>query len=469
MVENERDMFQGVEALLAQTPASQLPPPAERGRLRRASGFTQEQVARALGLKRAETVSEWENGVREPRAPRRSAYAKLLEGWAARFPAPHGVEPERPSEERTSTAPAPQPDARTASARSASPSRPWKKDPARGAPSPARRSQGSRRRLPSQKVPEAVEFITTRVSAALSEHDGDMDAASAALVHRAIPDVMELLEVCRLGGRYDFTMHPPLPDLLRKQPGRDSDDIWEARPKWAVDPRVLAQGEYQVTALDMNGAYLSALKTHLPIGALEHHLGPDEGGPAWDRRRSGIHRITPPDWNHSGMPNPLGNRDEPGPLWVTESTLRLLIRAYTKDWCALPLIHESYTSGASEGLLDKLREGLTQARRSALETGDEVTVEYIKAMYAKFVSTAGESNFNRDIYRPDWVHLIRSQAFANLWHKAEKAYRAGLRIVRMMGTDELHVIGDWQPLFTEGRDVTQVKVKESYTLEIEGT
>ena len=31
-------------------------------------------------------------------------------------------------------------------------------------------------------------------------------------------------------------------------------------------------GEHTVTALDMNAAYLSALKTHLPIGALEHHL-----------------------------------------------------------------------------------------------------------------------------------------------------------------------------------------------------
>ncbi len=31
-----------------------------------------------------------------------------------------------------------------------------------------------------------------------------------------------------------------------------------------------------------------------------------------------------------------------------------------------------------------------------------------------------------------------------------------------MGTDELHVIGDWR-VFPEGRGVTEVKVKDTYT------
>lgn len=38
--------------------------------------------------------------------------------------------------------------------------------------------------------------------------------------------------------------------------------------------------------------------------------------------------------------------------------------------------------------------------------------EYVTAMYSKFVSTMRESNHNRELYRPDWMHLIRSQAFA---------------------------------------------------------
>jgi hypothetical protein len=85
-------------------------------------------------------------------------------------------------------------------------------------------------------------------------------------------------------------------------------------------------------------------------------------------------------------------------------------------------------------------------------------------MYAKFVSTMGESNHNRELYRPDWVHIIRSQAFANLWMKAYNAYDAGLTVVRAMGTDELHVIGGWRSVFPEGRGVTEVKVKDVYTV-----
>jgi hypothetical protein len=78
-------------------------------------------------------------------------------------------------------------------------------------------------------------------------------------------------------------------------------------------------------------------------------------------------------------------------------------------------------------------------------------------MSSTFVATMGESNYNRELFRPDWMHLIRSQAFANLWMKAYKAHDEGLTVVRAMGTDELHVIGDWRRVFPEGRGVTEVK------------
>lgn len=114
--------------------------------------------------------------------------------------------------------------------------------------------------------------------------------------------------------------------------------------------------------------------------------------------------------------------------------------------------------------MEKLRVTFAQARESALEIDDEVTQAYVKAMYSKFVSTLGSSNFNRDLYRQDWVHIIRSQAFANLWGKAFKAHQAGLSVAGMLGTDELHLIGDWRQVFTEGRGVAQVKIKDSYTI-----
>src|SRR5262245_39115773 len=57
--------------------------------------------------------------------------------------------------------------------------------------------------------------------------------------------------------------------------------------------------------------------------------------------------------------------------------------------------------------------------------------------------------------RPDWIHIIRSQAFANLWLKAHKAHGLRLAVVKMAGPDELHVAGNWRPAYKEGRNLDQ--------------
>ncbi|MBO0517325.1 transcriptional regulator, partial [Streptomyces beijiangensis] len=310
-----------------------------------------------------------------------------------------------------------------------------------------------------QDASDMPDLIGQAVHAAMEKSQGDVEAASAALLKRAIPDAMILLDACRKGARYDIIAHPWIPDVLKKKTARGADEIWEARPKWTR--AALPPGTHEITALDINGAYLSALKTHLPLGVLEHSAGNTH-----DRRRAGIHLITPPPWEHEAvLPNPIGNRDEAGPLWVTEPTLRLLLRLSGTKYglCEPPVIHESFTSGATENLLEKFRGTLRDARETAIAEDDEVTLEYVKAMYSKFVSTMGESNYNRELYRPDWMHIIRSQAFANLWTKAFKAHNENLTVVRAMGTDELHVLGDWRRVFPEGRGVTEVKVKDVYT------
>ncbi|MER6914627.1 dihydrolipoamide S-succinyltransferase [Streptomyces sp. NPDC000594] len=290
-----------------------------------------------------------------------------------------------------------------------------------------------------------------------------MDAARAALIKCAVPDVMALFHASRVGGRYEHTDFPPTQDVLRKRSQKGADEVWEGRPKWrSADLHRAARAGHvrlDVTALDINGAYLAALKTWLPIGRLVHS---DDG--VHDPRRAGVHRVTPPGWTVPDLPSPLGARQEPGPLWITEPTLRLLLRCAREGLCEAPVIHESWTSGATEGLLEKMRRALAEVRREAIASGDELALDYVKSMYSKFVSTIGESTANREMRRPDWMHIIRSQAFANLWFKAYKAHAAGLTVVEMSGTDELHVAGDWEAVFRRGRDLSQVKPKHVYTL-----
>ncbi|MET7368702.1 helix-turn-helix domain-containing protein [Streptomyces sp. NPDC005566] len=308
-----------------------------------------------------------------------------------------------------------------------------------------------------------ADHIRSRVKQELAAHEGDLQATRATLVKRAVPDVMALFAASRVGGRYEHSEFPPTADILKKASQKGVDQIWEGRPKWRSEDlfRAARSGHLtiEVTVLDMNAAYLSALKAWLPIGKLVH----SEGHPH-DPKRSGVHRVTPAAWSEPDLPSPLGARKEPGALWITEPTLRLLLRCAKLGLCEPPVIHESLTSGASEGLLEKMRRALTEVRREATTQNDEVTTEYVKSMYSKFVSTIGESSANREIRRPDWMHIIRSQAFANLWLKAYKAHTAGLTVVQISGTDELHVAGDWQQVFPQGRDLTQVKAKSLYTL-----
>ncbi|MGY3677206.1 telomere-associated protein Tap [Streptomyces sp. TE33382] len=89
------ELFDAVDALIAgQSP---LPPTAERERLRKAHGLSQEQVASALKVRRA-TVVSWENGKTEPRPPQREAYARLLNQLAELYPAePPKPEPAPPA------------------------------------------------------------------------------------------------------------------------------------------------------------------------------------------------------------------------------------------------------------------------------------------------------------------------------------------------------------------------------------
>ncbi|MER7794719.1 helix-turn-helix transcriptional regulator [Streptomyces sp. NPDC097640] len=498
------EQFDSVEALLEEARlTARMPEPAERLRLRQAAGLSRAQVAAAVGVGR-QTVANWEDGTTDPQPPGRFKYLRLLEGLAqihpAAAPAQGPAETAARSGSPVAGAAGPEtawgPDGLAVQGEPAACLRcgvttPYKATDGRSlhpgamcqrpaavapqaattpapapvsAPSPAPAPVPSRPQRRAKSAARAQVETTSLIGQAVHEEleraQGDTDAAVKALVKRAIPDVMRLFDETRATARYTYTAYPALPDILTKPSKKEPDQIWEARPNFHHPHYSLkSAGSVAVTALDVNAAYLSALKTWLPIGKLEHSTGAD----GVDPKRSGVHLITLSPWHHSHLPDPLGDRDQPGPLWVTNATLRLLLRLSTPKYALLdpPVVHESWTSGATENFLDALRKTLTAARETAILEGDTITLEYIKAMYSKFISTMGESIHNREIVRPDWMHIIHSQAYANLWGKAYKAHQAGLDVIAMMGTDELHVTGDWRQVFPEGRGVAQMKIKHS--------
>ncbi|GAA3487590.1 telomere-associated protein Tap [Streptomyces cremeus] len=139
----ENELFSAVDALLEQVAQDDLPEPAERKRLREAAGLSQAQIATALDARR-EAVGNWETGRTEPRPPKRAAYARLLEGLAARFPAPAPDVPAAapaPVAPEAFTGPAPEP----APAAAAPPSRPKAEASTTTRPAPPSRRPGAKK------------------------------------------------------------------------------------------------------------------------------------------------------------------------------------------------------------------------------------------------------------------------------------------------------------------------------------
>ncbi|MFF0104640.1 helix-turn-helix domain-containing protein [Streptomyces hirsutus] len=83
---------------MTRSPATPLPPPEERRRLRESHSLTQAQLARRVGVSR-ETVRAWESGRAAPRGRKGDAYRKLLATATPTKPEPTGQQgPPAPSE-----------------------------------------------------------------------------------------------------------------------------------------------------------------------------------------------------------------------------------------------------------------------------------------------------------------------------------------------------------------------------------
>ncbi|GAB2778122.1 helix-turn-helix domain-containing protein [Streptomyces chlorus] len=87
---------------MTRSPATPLPPPEERRRLRESHSLSQAQLARRVGVSR-ETVHAWESGRTAPRGRKGEAYAKLLTATTPTKPEPTGQPGSPEPSDRTET------------------------------------------------------------------------------------------------------------------------------------------------------------------------------------------------------------------------------------------------------------------------------------------------------------------------------------------------------------------------------
>ncbi|WP_446038938.1 telomere-associated protein Tap [Streptomyces sp. SID1121] len=185
------ELFASVDALLEQVAAQDgLPEPEERKRLRKAAGLSQEQVARALDVRR-EAVTAWEAGRTEPRAPKRAAYIRLLEGLAARHPAP-AEQPPTAQAPLPVQVPAPVPvPAPTPPPRAAEPTAPVRQSPPVSRP-PLRRPAPTRAATPTAPTTSPDPRFANGPLAVL-DGDGNAYCAAGTVLDCPADDVVSLV------------------------------------------------------------------------------------------------------------------------------------------------------------------------------------------------------------------------------------------------------------------------------------
>jgi len=179
----EEELFASVDALLEEEP--QLPPPAERARLREAAGITQARLAVALKTT-TQTVKNYENGRTEPKPPRLEAYQRLLNGWAARFPA-HGVPAIAPTPAPTSR-PEPVPETFTGSAATETPAAPAPESPT------VRPAAATSRRPAQQRAVPAVDARFPHGPLAVLDGDGSAYGVDGIVLDCPATTIPQLVE-----------------------------------------------------------------------------------------------------------------------------------------------------------------------------------------------------------------------------------------------------------------------------------
>jgi len=255
------------------------------------------------------------------------------------------------------------------------------------------------------------------------------------------------------------------PSLFAAQPDIPKEEIWEGRNKWSAVEQ-LADGTV-IVRLDKTAAYLSAANTHLPVGPIVLDEDPYA---AVREKRAGYHLVRVPE-DPVVCGGPFHVREDRTTAWITTPTLKQ-IRGVVHDVEIL----ESYTAPATEVLLRPWIDVLKAERAAALaQDPDGPLYAFVKNCYSLVISTMGESKANWELRRPDWMHIIRAQAFANLWNKALQATLAGVEVVKVGNTDEIWIVDDeehsWRratytnksgahPVFPIGTDLGEWRVKE---------
>ncbi|MFG2435767.1 type II toxin-antitoxin system prevent-host-death family antitoxin [Streptomyces sp. NPDC048508] len=197
-------------------------------------------------------------------------------------------------------------------------------------------------------------------------------------------------------------------------------------------------GDGLMCLIDRNGSFPSACSA-VPLAPNKLlHTGPQD---VFDKSQAGIYQITVPDWNHPGMPHPLGRLaerpDEQGRVWVTTPHIKMLERLHRDGHLTEPVtIHDSWTGKANESLFKPFYQATKDARAELIQAGGEPYKNYkTRLSIALRLLWPKRPESRSPFWRPDWRMSMVAEASVRHWFSAFKAVQAGHTLIALRNVD----------------------------------
>ncbi|MER5409129.1 DnaB-like helicase C-terminal domain-containing protein [Streptomyces sp. NPDC002769] len=197
-------------------------------------------------------------------------------------------------------------------------------------------------------------------------------------------------------------------------------------------------GDGVLCLIDRNGSFPSACSA-VPLAPNKLlHTGPLD---AFDRGQAGIYQIGIPEWDHPGMPHPLGRLidrpDEQGRVWVTTPHLKQLERLHREGHLAARVaIHDSWTGKANESLFKPFYTAAREARTELIQAGGQPYKDYkTRLSIALRLLWPKRPDSRSPFWRPDWRMSMVAEASVRHWLTAFKAVQEGHTLIALRNVD----------------------------------
>ncbi|MGW3819398.1 DnaB-like helicase C-terminal domain-containing protein [Streptomyces sp. NPDC005046] len=197
-------------------------------------------------------------------------------------------------------------------------------------------------------------------------------------------------------------------------------------------------GDGVMCLIDRNGSYPSACSA-VPLAPNKLlHTGPLT---AFDKTQAGIYLIDIPEWNHPGMPHPLGRLvdrpDDQGRVWVTTPHIKQLERLHRDGHLTAPVtIHDSWTGKANESLFKPFYAAAREARTELVQVGGEPYKNYkTRLSIALRLLWPKRPDQRSPFWRPDWRMSMVAEASVRHWTVAFKAVQEGHTLIALRNVD----------------------------------